>query len=138
MMDIEAKVTESILSCFADDARLSKEISSLIDTRDPPRDLNMVYDWASSNNMLFNNCKFEHVKYGRNKEVKNLSRYITIVGKLIDDKDHVKDLGVIMSSDCTFSQHIGKLANTATDLSVCCLRTFNDRSTELMLTLWKA
>ena len=138
MMDIEAKVTEPFLSCFADDTRLSKEISSLIDTFKLQRDLNMVYDWASSNNMLFNNCKFEHVKYGRNKELKNLSRYITIDGKLIADKDHVKDLGVIMSSDCTFSQHIGKLANTAKDLSVWCLRTFNDRSTELMLTLWKA
>ena len=32
MMDIEAKVTESFISCFADDTRLSKEISSLIDT----------------------------------------------------------------------------------------------------------
>ena len=43
-----------------------------------------------------------------------------------------------MSSDCTFSEHIRKTVSTANDLSSWCLRTFQDRSPEVMLTLWKS
>ena len=56
-------------------------------------------------------------------------------GKLIQDKPDVKDVGVKMSSDCTFTQHIQKVVNTVGDMSSWILRTFSSRSPEVMLTL---
>ena len=42
-----------------------------------------------------------------------------------------------MSDDCTFSEHIKNTCQVVNDLSSWSLRTFNNRSPELMLTLWK-
>ena len=53
--------------------------------------------------MEFNDCKFEHIKYGKDEVVGKLSKFLSSDGKLIQDKRYVKDLGVKMSSDCIFT-----------------------------------
>ena len=138
MTDIDENIIYAFISSFADDTRVSKEIKELLDTFKLQRDLNVVYHWSSKNNMEFNNCKFEHMKYGKDKEVKEYSCYLADNGKAIGTKEHVKDLGVMMSSDCTFTHHIQKTVGTAEELSGWILRSFSSRSKELMLTLWKS
>ena len=55
--------------------------------------------------------KFELIRYGKDDDLKEISKYLSSDGKLIKGKSDVKDLGVIMSDDCTFKQHIDKVVN---------------------------
>ena len=138
MIDIDTDLLHSFLSSFADDTRVSKDINGLVDTFKLQRDLNAIYAWASINNMKFNADKFELIRYGKDEDLKEISKYLSSDGKLIKGKSDVKDLGVIMSDDCTFKQHIEKVVNKSCDTSSWILRTFTLRSRELMLTLWKS
>ncbi len=101
-------------------------------------DLNKVYDWTENNNMKLNSCKFEHLKYGKDIELKSRSTYFTNNKTVIENKNSVKDLGVWMSSDCSFTDHINKMIEKAKDISSWILRTFNNRSSDVMITLWKS
>ena len=73
--DIDENVKYSILASFADDTRVLKEIEGIIDTFKLQHDLNEVYDWTGKNNMNLNSCKFEHMKYGKDVEMKKLSTF---------------------------------------------------------------
>ena len=96
MTDIDEDIIYAFISSFADDTRVSKEIEELLDTFKLQRDLNVVYHWSNKNNMEFNNCKFEHINYGKDDEIKEYSCYLTADGKKIEQKEHVKDLGVMI------------------------------------------
>ncbi|XP_066926846.1 uncharacterized protein [Clytia hemisphaerica] len=118
--------------------RMVKEIQGIIDTFKLQHDLNIVYDWTENNNMKLNSCKFEHLKYGKDTESKSLSTYFTNNKTIIENKNSVKDLGEWMSSDCSFTDHINKMIEKAKDISSWILRTFNNRSSDVMITLWKS
>ena len=137
LMDIDKSINSSFLSGFADDTRISREIESLADTFKLQNDLNSVYKWAQQNNAEFNDTKFEHLPYGKNNDLKEVAVYLTGEGRRIATKTQTKDLGVIMQTNCSFSDHIKNVVSVTKDLSAWCLRTFNSRSPELMITLWK-
>ena len=92
--DIDEDIRYSILASFADDTRILKEIQGIIDTFKLQHDLNKVYEWTEKNNIKLNCCKFEHLKYGKDIESKNLSTYFTNNNTIIENKSSVKDLGV--------------------------------------------
>ena len=52
-------------------------------------------------------------------------------------KDTVKDLGVLMSDDCTFKANIDKVIEKAKNISSWVLRTFKTRQEKPMLLLFK-
>ena len=64
--------------------------------------------------------------------------YRTMSGDQITVVDHAKDLGVTMSSDGTFRQHIYNLTDTGLKLAGWVLRTFRTRHKVPMLTPWKS
>ena len=109
MVDIDDDILYALLSSFADDTRTSKEVTNLIDSFMLQHNLNNIYKWAERNNMQLNDLKFEHIHYGKNKELVSFTYSITRNGLKIEKK-HVKDLGVIMSEDCSFSEHINQLS----------------------------
>ena len=112
--DINAEVQNSSVSSFADDTRVSKSIypESKDDDRDLlENDLSLIYKWSDTNNMVFNDSKFEHIHYGtkiKNDE-SNPHCYCGPSGLKIEQKTSVKDLGVML--DCTgrFTSHITTL-----------------------------
>ena len=56
----------------------------------------------------FNSDKFELLRYKlRGSTVQDSAGYKSNIGSEIEEKAHVKDLGVKLSSDATFSGHIG-------------------------------
>ena len=59
-------------------------------------------------------------------------------GETISPSNTVRDLGVLLSSDCTWTEHIGKITAKARRLSGWALSVFRDRSDETMLTLLKS
>ena len=89
-------------------------------------------------NMLFNDTKFEALRYGTNQELKESTNYLSNNGNEIKVKDFTKDLGVTMSSSADFKIHIESLVQTVKDLSSWILRSFKSRSKLIMLQLWKS
>ncbi|XP_076069265.1 uncharacterized protein LOC143041328 [Oratosquilla oratoria] len=100
-------------------------------------DLSRILTWAKNNNMTLNGDQFELLQYGPVQELKSTTNY-KVDSQIIAGKAHVKDLGVHMSSDMTFSHHINEISDTAWKLSGWILRTFQTRNKTCMLTLWKA
>ena len=88
--------------------------------------------------MTLNGKKFEHLHFSASNMNKENSVYLNDNGYLISNKEIVKDLGVIMSSDGTFDKHISNVKNKAKDMSGWILRTFSSRDKNTMLTLWKS
>ena len=61
--DINKDISSSKLISFADDTRIYSKISDVLDCDNLQFDLNMIYDWASTNNMFFNAQKFHYVSF---------------------------------------------------------------------------
>ena len=57
---------------------------------------------------------------------------------VIDNVNNLKDLGIIMSSNCSFEQHIIELCKRCTGLCGWILRTFSSRESTVMMTLFKS
>ena len=136
--DIDKDIASSFISSFADDTRLSRATSGVTDSSALQTDLEKVYLWAIDNNMTFNAKKFEALRYGADDVLKAVTSYTSPDGSIIPDKDHLRDLGVTMSADGSFTQHIHEMCQSARNMCSWILRTFQSRSSELMLTLWKS
>ena len=78
------------------------------------------------------------MKYGKNNKIKDCSVYLTDNSTKIENKNTVKDLGVMMSADGSFSEHIQKVVVKTKEIASWILRTFATRDRSVMLTLWKA
>ena len=63
--------------------------------------------------------------------------YTTSLQSLIERKEVVKDLGVLMNCNCKFSEQLDKLCSTMQSLSSWVFHTFSSHSKTLLLTLWK-
>ncbi|XP_076049501.1 uncharacterized protein LOC143030226 [Oratosquilla oratoria] len=94
MGDINEGVNGSNLSSFADDTSLSLPITSTEDVPNPQRDLNTVYAWASRNNMVFNEEKFEILRHGQHQEIKTETNLLTEGGHGISTLQTAKCLGI--------------------------------------------
>ena len=107
--DIEKDVSEFKLVSFADDTRLYSGVGDVTDCDNLPFDLNDVYEWASSNNMFFYSHRFSYVYFSSNVSAYKSNLYIEPAMNIIGPSTHVLDLGVSMSSNCTFDFHISNL-----------------------------
>ena len=136
--DIDQNVAHAFLSSFADDTRIGSKITTVDDVSRLQADLNTVYEWTSENNMQLNGDKFECMRYGRNNDIKETSNYKSNTDTIIQQKEHVKDLGVTMSNDGSFRQHIETTVLTAKKQCAWILRTFKSRDAAPLLTLWKS
>ena len=110
--DIDKDVNEAFLSSFADDTRIGRQIGSPNDSELLQKDLCAVYNWTHDNNMELNASKFECLRYGTNSDLQQ-SPYKSNTGCTIEERDHLKDLGVTMSRDGTFKKHIQTTVTTA-------------------------
>ena len=136
--DIDRNIAESFISSFADDTRLSRAVSGVREASSLQTDLEKIYQWSVENNMMFNGEKFEALRYGRDDVLKCTTSYTSPEGSVIPEKEHVRDLGVTMSNDGTFKQHITNMCLSARNMCSWILRTFQSRSEDLMLTMWKS
>ena len=66
--------------------------------------------------MFFNPKKFIYVCFSSNVSAYKSNLYINPVLNIIGPSTHVLDLGVSMSSNCTFDFHISNLINNAQTL----------------------
>ena len=137
--DIASNVSAgTTTTSYVDDTRVQK---SIIDTdqdcRDLQEDLATIYSWADRVNMTFNSEKFECVRYWPGNVSVPEFEYLAPDLTPIEQKDHLMDLGVEMSSDLTFNQHIGNVVTSASRMVGWAMRTFRERSRNTMMTIWK-
>ena len=138
LADINKDISESNLISFADDTRIYSKINDVTDCDTLQQDLNHVYDWASINNMFFNAHKFYYVSFSRNKYSSLSNVYINPEYNIISPSSNVLDLGVYMSSNCTFDFHVASVYKRCSNLTGWILRTFTTRETITMMTLFKS
>ena len=137
--DIDNGLGISTLSSFADDTRILAAVSNVLHASKLQQDLETVYDWASMNKMEFNSSKFELLRYWpKDDGLKYCTSYTSPSGSIIPEKEHVKDLGVMLSSDGKFNEHVRRVVVKVKNLTSWILRSFSNRSAEVMLTLWKS
>ncbi|KAK4308793.1 hypothetical protein Pmani_019514 [Petrolisthes manimaculis] len=137
MGDIGEGVEGSSLSSFADDTSVSLPVTNAEEVSSLQKDLDTVYAWAASNNMQFNEGKFEMVRHGQKLNLKNETKLYTEGGQKISALPHAKCLGASLSEDCSFHHHICQVITRAKGMAGWVLRTFSTREPNTMLTLWK-
>ena len=138
IVDIDENTQNSTVSSFADDTKVSHLIKFCQDCCNLQKSLDAIYDWSVRNNMNFNELKFQAIRYGQNSEMINSFRYKTPTGQYIPDEKNVKDLGIIMSQNLTFKEHIETIETKCRSLSAWILRTFATRDREPMMKLFNS
>ena len=127
----------STISCFADDTRIMKRITQDSDCQLLQEDLNSIYKWAEENEMQFNDKKFESIYYHPNRRTYADQVYRTTDGTAIEQKSSIRDLGIMMSEDATFTENIETMVKRGKRMAGWALRTFQTRDRTVMLTLYK-
>ena len=118
--------------------RVYNNINTVEDCYVLQSDLESVYNWADVNNMLFNVNKFDYFSFACRNNFLSSNAYVNPDFSIINQHDNMKDLFILMSSDCSFEKHILSVSSRCSSLSGWILRTFASRDTFTMLTLFKS
>lgn len=136
--DIDVNVAFSNVSMYADDTRIMKKISSDGHEMELKQDLNIIYNWCTENNMKFNSDKFELIVFDTKKRDQDGNKnYFAPSGNIIEEKQNLRDLGIQLSRNLKFSDHISNTVTKAKKMTYWILRTFKNREKETMMTLFK-
>ena len=131
--DLDCELIHSIASKYADDTRVTANISNQEEAAQFQEELdNKIYPWGPTNNMCLNGDKFEHLHVGNNLHQVKAS------GNTIEKKQHVKDLGVTVSNDLTWTKQVEEVDAKARVMSGWALRVFSTRDQSAMITIWNA
>ena len=145
--DLESSIEDSTSSSFADDTRISRMIEYVCDTQSLQSDLDNVVRWSASNNMELHEKKFEFLSYRTPNNIKisealpfqhSVTSYVTPSGTEVERKSRVRDLGVSLSDDFSWSPHINLMVDAARKMASWALGVFRDRSKAVMLQLYKS
>ena len=129
---------EAMVGLFADDTRVSAVIRDEDDVEKLQQNLNIIYDWQVRNIMQFNNEKFELLRSGHCDSIKESTDYFTgDYTDIIERKEHLRDLGVIVQEDLLFTHHIAKVISNVRSKSGWILRSMVSRKPEIMRKVWK-
>ena len=146
VIDLILRLKNSKGLSFADDTKLIKAILGMICKLLLEQDLASVIEWSHANNMQLHEQKFEVLNYTLNytNALRNLPftaellQYTTPQGHIIEPNKVVRDLGVMVSSDCSWTPHISKMVSEAKTMASWVLSVFRDRTQFLMVTLFKS
>jgi hypothetical protein len=127
----------SMILKFVDDTKLIKGVSSPDDIEALQDDLEKLYQWQEANNMEWNGSKFQALRMGSDRTLREESMLFTPNhDDPIEELDVVKDLGVLMDSLGTFGPQRAKANAKAKQKAGWILRTFRSRDLPTMRTLW--
>ena len=126
------------VSSFADDTRASRGMKTSQDPVHLQKDIESIYKWASEMNMKFNGDKFEGIRYWPDEDLdmvfKEEFKYVNEEGKIIEEKEHIKDLGKQSNLQQTHKKNV----STCRKLVGWIMRTFRSRNKDVMLVMWNS
>ena len=108
--DMNKDISNSKLISFADDPRVYGKISDTSDCDSLQCDLNVIYKWAIDTNMFLNAQKFHYLCFNPSISSNKCNVYINPKYDIIPHSENVLDLGITMSSNCSFDAHIDQLS----------------------------
>jgi hypothetical protein len=131
--DMDNSVLGRLLK-FADDAKLFRCVSDPGGVDMLRDDLASLYKWSEDWQMSFNvdKCKVMHFGVNNAKEKYSINNIVLNVVK------EEKDLGVIVQDDLKVSQQCSKVVKTANRILGMIGRTFQNRSKEIIIPLYKS
>ena len=133
--DLDSDLQKAFASLFADDSRISAIVASENDAENFQQELDsVIYPWATVNKAVFNGNKFEHIHFGNKSN--NIPHYQDPNGHPISIKPLIRDLGVLISNDLSWSPQIDKVISDCRKQAAWILRTFTKRDITTMRTLW--
>ena len=146
VIDLALRLMNSKSLTFADDTKLLKAILTMLCCALLQDDLGRVVEWSKANNMLLHDDKFEVMNYCLNSSLllrnlpftADLLEYVTPNGVAISPTNAVRDLGIHLSNDCSWTLHVCNITADARKMAAWVLGTFKDRSPLTMLTLFKS
>ena len=118
--DISHCIKYSTIRCFADDTRICKAITCEGDVKALQDDLDAVVEWSVNNNMTLHEDKFEYICHSAKKT--NYLRHLPFVSEFYQYKksmdilspvQQLKDLGILVSQDLSWSTHIRSTCDKA-------------------------
>ena len=144
--DLQSQVIHCKVRTFADDTKLQKSVDSEESAAEMQEDLQRVVEWSAANCMTLHEDKFEVIHYTLNRMnllrelpfTHELSTYVTPGGNEIQPTDTVKDLGVTLSNNGHWTEHVMRISSEGRRMAAWALRAFKDRSVTTMLTLYKS
>ena len=145
--DITNCVSDSVIRCFADDTRLMRSISTCNDMLLLQHDLDRVVEWSLRNNMALHEDKFEYMAHSCNKKNCNLMEQLPFIADMyhystskgmLNPVNCLRDLGVTVCSDLTWTTHIKTIADKARQKAAWVFSVFHTRNQETMVTLYKS
>ena len=140
-------VENSKVSFFADDTRLSKHMASMNDVYQLQNDLENIIKWSKENNMQLHEDKFELTSHWTTPDTSLLQLsfivYETVTysissGDKIVPVQTVRDLGVTITEDLSWSIHVSTSVKKAWNKSACVFSVFKTREPAPMLALYKS
>lgn len=139
LSDISSGISVSNVISFADDTRIYSKIEGGDDCNHLQSDLAKIYMWAQTNNMVFNDKKFQHVCFNQKLiHGRERHKYVSPTSNIIMPTESTRDLGILMSENCAFEEHINAKIKQCRQLTGWILRTFSARDKQTMLTLFKS
>jgi hypothetical protein len=124
---------------YVDDTKVKKIIKTEEDVEDLQSELEKLNTWSENNNMEFNKKKFQVIRYGENEDLKNETSYFAgNYDEVIERFNSLRDLGVQLSDDGKFDEHIENTCNKSRKKCGWLLRTFYSRNTHFMKQMFKS
>ncbi len=119
--DIEQCISAATIRCFADDTRDSISVKTEQDVAKLQNDLENVMLWSDRNNMALHKDKFEYICHRYNKHdalcelpfTCELFQYSVSDEKSLHPVYQLRDLGVLISRDLSWSPHIMSITDKA-------------------------
>ena len=126
--DIEANAL-----VYVDDTKVNRRVKNEEDVELMQEDLQKIYQWGKRNNMDFNGEKFQVIRYGQDVDLKESTEYFAgDFDEVIERFTAIRDLGVQVSEDGTFLDHIENICRKARQKCGWISRTFYTREAKFM------
>ena len=109
--DIHSYIQKSKLALFADDSKLFLPLVQPISSYVLQNDLDNLINWTTDNQMELNHTKCKALRIFRKKTP--FQTNYSINGNIIEQVTNMKDLGVIVSKDLSWSRHIESIVSQA-------------------------